>query len=181
MMLSCLPGELLLAIAAFVTEENDINSLVRVSKRLYTLINPYLYRSNFQFSRSSALIWVIRSGIAATVRTSIQNGGDVNTYGFMGRTPLFHAVYGGNEMIFNMLLDTSKVDVDWRDEYGQTPLSYASLKGRKAVVKMLLATGKVDADWRDRDGQTPLLVACAGGHGGVVKTLLATGKVDANL
>ncbi|CZR51217.1 uncharacterized protein PAC_01092 [Phialocephala subalpina] len=75
-----------------------------------------------------------------------------------------------------LLLDTSKVDADWKDGYGgRTPLSWAAENGHEAIVKLLLDTSKVDADSKNVFGQTPLLLAAKNGHEAVVKLLLERG------
>ena len=55
-----------------------------------------------------------------------------------------------------LMLETSQVEADSKDEDGQTLLSWAARNGHEAVVKLLLETGQVEADSKDEDGRTPL-------------------------
>ena len=40
-----------------------------------------------------------------------------------------------------LLLETGKVEVDFKNKYSQTPLWWAAENGHKAVVKLLLEKG----------------------------------------
>jgi ankyrin repeat protein len=84
---------------------------------------------------------------------------------------LLDAARVGHEVVARLLLETGKVDVDWKGSDGRTPLSWATGNGHETVVRLLLETGKVDADSKDTDGQTPLSWAAANGHEAVVKLL----------
>jgi ankyrin repeat protein len=75
-----------------------------------------------------------------------------------------------------LLVDTGKVDVDFKDENGRTPLSWAAEEGHEAVVKLLVDTGKVDIDSKDGDGRTPLSRAAKERHEAVVKLLQVEDK-----
>ena len=55
-----------------------------------------------------------------------------------------------------LLLNTGKVDADYKDSIGRTLLSRATEKGHEAIVKLLLDANKVDADSKDSYGRTPL-------------------------
>jgi ankyrin repeat domain-containing protein 50 len=81
------------------------------------------------------------------------------------------ATENGNEAVVKLLLETSKVDVDSKDQYGQTPLSLAARNGNEAAVKLLLETGKVDVDSKNQYGKTPLLWEAKNGNEAVVKLL----------
>ena len=94
------------------------------------------------------------------------------------RTMLSYLAELGDEVIFALVLETGKVDVDSKDTYRRTPLWWAAESGREAVVKLLLETGKVDVNSKDSYGQTPLSRAAENRLEAVVRLLLETGKVD---
>lgn len=71
-----------------------------------------------------------------------------------GVGPLLYAAGNEKEAVVKILLDTSKVDIDSKDNYNQTSLSSAAWNGHEAVVRVLLGTGKVDLDSKDHDGRT---------------------------
>jgi hypothetical protein len=103
-----------------------------------------------------------------------------NYFRFSTQTLLSYLAELGDEVIFALVLETGKVDIDLRDESGRTPLLVAALNGHEAVVKLLLDTGKVEIELKDRWGQTLLSKVAEKGHQAVVKLLLETGKVDVN-
>ncbi|PQE04262.1 ankyrin repeat protein [Rutstroemia sp. NJR-2017a BVV2] len=91
------------------------------------------------------------------------------------------ASYFGFKGVVQLLLATSKVELNSKDYYNRTPLSYAAEKGYEAVVQLLLATGKVELNSKDDFNRTPLSYAAMEGHEAVVQLLLATGKVELNV
>lgn len=95
-----------------------------------------------------------------------------------GRTALSIAAENGSEGIVHLLLDTGKVNEDFRCPKGRTPLSYASQGGFESVVRLLLATGKVDTDSMSAKRRTPLSYAAEFGKSKVIKLLLEMGKVN---
>jgi ankyrin repeat domain-containing protein 50 len=97
-----------------------------------------------------------------------------------GVTPLKSAVGKSCATIVKSLLDSGKVDADWRDLAGWTPLFYASWSGHADIVKLLLESGQADANARTIRGRTPLSFASQCGHTSVVKLLLDSGQVDAD-
>lgn len=55
-------NEILLCIAGAVEFTWDINSFALVNRRLYQLINPYMYRQDVRYFSSSALGWAVLDG-----------------------------------------------------------------------------------------------------------------------
>jgi ankyrin repeat protein len=89
-----------------------------------------------------------------------------------GWTSLSYAVRYGHYAVVRLLLETGKVDLDFRYPKGRTSLDLALEGGHEeitklllekgcgltneAVVQLLLATGQVKANSKDTHGQTPL-------------------------
>lgn len=67
MSLLSLPNELLLEIADHLGRESDINSLVRVNKRLCNLLNDYLYKFNLRHGNGLCLYRAAWKGCEGTV------------------------------------------------------------------------------------------------------------------
>jgi hypothetical protein len=94
-----LPDELLLLIAEFLESETDINSLVRVSVRLYNALCGYLYKNNIKHYRG----WALDAVTADVYARSLLPNGNVCD-------PRL-AAEGGWPELFRMLLEWS-ADVD---------------------------------------------------------------------
>jgi ankyrin repeat protein len=80
-------------------------------------------------------------------------------------TGLHLTAYFGVETVIKLLLDTGKVDADWKDEGGRTPLFWTADKGLEAVVKLLLKKGS-EVGIESRGGWTPLQLAALNRHEG---------------
>jgi archaellum biogenesis protein FlaJ (TadC family) len=52
-----LPNENIIQVIEYLSDQRDINSASRVSRRFHNLFDDYLYRYNIQFCGSSALLW----------------------------------------------------------------------------------------------------------------------------
>ena len=104
-----LPPELFLTVAAFLGRECDMNCLSQTNRRLYAVINPYLYWYNVYNSRGSALLWAAEKGIEATVRSTIDVGVDINTRDNHGSTALSCAARNGQDLVANIPLETPQV------------------------------------------------------------------------
>ncbi|PVH92129.1 hypothetical protein DM02DRAFT_469415, partial [Periconia macrospinosa] len=63
-----LPDELLWCISENLNLERDINAFAQANRRLYGLLNTYLYRYNIRYSESSALLWAAQHGQEATAQ-----------------------------------------------------------------------------------------------------------------
>ena len=74
MFLLDLPNELLLSIADRLELERDINAFARTNRRLYYLLNAYLYRHNMQKFGGSALLWAAEHGREVTAQWLLGEG-----------------------------------------------------------------------------------------------------------
>jgi hypothetical protein len=52
--------------------EGDINAFARINNRLYSILNPYLYRYNVERKDSTALIWAAKRGQDVTAQKSLK-------------------------------------------------------------------------------------------------------------
>lgn len=172
-----LPTEILLLIGKCITSEKDINSLTQTSRRFYALFTPYLYKLNVRQSKSSALVWASENGHTTTARLSLQAGARI-TASKDGLRPISWAARGGHREIVKLLLDTGKVEIDYRGSpLYKTALCCAVKCGDEAIIEMLLAA-KADVNKRSIDGATPLIAAAKLGHEGVVRLLIENGKAE---
>lgn len=102
------------------------------------------------------------------------------------RTPLSRAAEKGYERAVKLLLETGKVDIDWRDQRSWTPLARAIEEGHCGIVRLLLQAGaKVNYQYDvpyeaylKFESTTPLSRAAEKGNAVVAELLLETGKAD---
>ncbi|CAJ2508722.1 Uu.00g137480.m01.CDS01 [Anthostomella pinea] len=91
-----------------------------------------------------------------------------------GRTPMLHAIAGGNHSVSELLL--TQEDTNPSDGY-RTPFQIAAAKGHETVVRHFLARNDVD---NNIEG-TPLWQAACSGQDSTVRLLLERPDVDLNL
>ncbi|OAA63871.1 small oligopeptide transporter, OPT family [Cordyceps fumosorosea ARSEF 2679] len=92
-----------------------------------------------------------------------------------------NAAMDGDPAMINMMLSSSLVDPNVRDDCGRTPFSYLASSGNVSVIDRLLrGTVFVDLDAAGSDGRTPLSYAAQENDEAVVGLLLATRLVHAN-
>ena len=94
-MFSDLANELLISIAENLCLERDINAFAQTDRRLYRLLNKYLYHHNVRHGESSALLWASEQGRVETVGKILEVGAPTNVSDNDGRTPLLQAAERG--------------------------------------------------------------------------------------
>lgn len=140
------------------------------------LLSLFLLLATLQVARAQdlgdQLFNAARNGDAATVRTLLDKGVDVNTKFRYGATALSYASDKGHLEVVKLLLER-KADANVKDTfYGATPIIWAAQKGHAKVVEALLdagAEGKEDA----------LGIGAGSGHLELVKVVLAKGGLKA--
>ncbi|KAH8595465.1 ankyrin repeat-containing domain protein [Bisporella sp. PMI_857] len=158
------------ACAGTLRDQNDHQSSDSSDSQA-AIFNPFLMPS-------PVIVTAAKDGDEALVRQLLQKGADVNAKGPDDLPALWWAAYKGYPEVVKLLVETGKVNVDFKDGYLKTPLFWACQNGHDAVVKMLLQTGKVDINMKDRLRRTPLSWAAGLGHEGIVELLLKTEKAD---
>ena len=141
-----LPNEIIIDIVENLDKEQDIYSLIRVSRRLYDLFDDYLYCHNIKHRRCSALFWAAEHGRESTARKLLHQGADVNV-------KVQKAKSNGNG-----------------PQAGLTPLHLAAEKGHLAMVKLLLEVG-ADPEARVQERLTPLFFALTAKHEKIARTI----------
>ncbi|KAI1777143.1 ankyrin repeat protein [Hypoxylon cercidicola] len=116
-----------------------------------------------------------------------------------GQTPLHYAAYGGNEIVFKLLISRGS-DINVQDNRFKTPLRSAIRSRHAHLVKWLLANEQIDPSLsgdmalsstalyrkradpniRDEYGQTALFEAVDEGDTNIVNMLLTLEEIDPN-
>ncbi len=141
-----LPNEITIEIVENLDTEQDIYSLIRVSRRFYNLFDDYLYCHNIKHRRCSALFWAAERGRESTGRKMLHQGADVNA----------------------KVQEARSNGIGPRA--GLTPLHLAAEKGHLAMVKFLLEVG-ADPEARVQESLTPLFFALIARHEKVARTI----------
>ncbi|HZH31812.1 MAG TPA: ankyrin repeat domain-containing protein [Pyrinomonadaceae bacterium] len=122
--------------------------------------------------QNEQLFEAARRGDAATVRTLLDRGVDVNTKFRYGATALSYASDKGHLEVVKLLLER-KADVNVKDTfYGATPIIWAAQKGHAKIVEALIAAG---AEGRE----AVLQIGASEGQLELVKVALAAGGLKA--
>jgi ankyrin repeat protein len=135
-----LANELLHCISENQESERDINAFAQANRRLYRLLNNYLYCHNIHWSRSSALLWAAQQGQEAKVQRLLGEGANVRVTSDHNQTPLSLAAANGHEGVLKLLLDKG-ADLNAQGRYYGNELQAASLQSHEQVVKLLLDKG----------------------------------------
>ncbi len=130
-------------------------------------LSMFLFTASVVFAQDlkEEMFAAVRKGDAATVKTLLDKGLDVNTKFRYDATALSYASDRGHLEVVKVLLER-KADVNVKDTfYGATPLIWAAQKGHAEIVRALLergAEGKEDA----------LMMGASAGQLALVKVVL---------
>ena len=150
MTLFVLPNEILLAIAEYQDCQKDINAFARTSRRLYFLLNPFLYAYNVREHHGNALHWAATHGIPRTVQESLQQGAGIEWRDRETEDPpLILSAYYGHADVVAMLLACGANPYAKSGGSIKTAITSAVLRNKTAVARILLDNG-VDLNFMDR-------------------------------
>ncbi|KAJ5267511.1 hypothetical protein N7478_010319 [Penicillium angulare] len=169
------PTEILDAIGQHLESQADINALLQSNRRLYSILNAYLYSVNAKFFTGSALLWAVQNNQPQTAHYALRNG--VEELLDWDREPLHQAVEDENEaMVLLLLKYGAGVDCKRLDK---TPLCIAAKSGHEGIGKLLLQNGAYLESNNSISSfsryNTPLHVAAYFGQAAIVKLLLENG------
>ena len=124
-------------------------------------------------ARAVPLIEAVKAADVSTVRTLLQQPGDVNATTADGTTALHWAVFRDNLPLTELLI-RSRANVKAANRYGATPLSMACVNGNPEIIDRLLTAG-VDVNATSAAGETALMTAARTGKVDAVAVLLRRG------
>jgi hypothetical protein len=183
-----LPNELLLDIARSIlsiARPHDLNSLVRINRRLYAVLNDLLYQDDLG-DPGSFLTWAAKRNRPETAARALAAGADPNTASeeLGDLPPIFDAALRGNLAVIEVLLAALGIDPNGWTPGWPTPLMAAASEGHEKVVRALLAARSIDPNIRTEcprrsnrtrwTGETALGMAAREGHASTVRLLLTT-------
>lgn len=183
-----LPNELLLIIAESLSSSKDcrissrdVGSLLRVSRRLASLLTPLLADIALHLDKDqmTPLQWAAYTGHEGLVRLLLRNGVDVNFHPSkedvkMLTTALHLAAETGNGDMVKLLL-TNGADSSIRSLLdGTTALHWGVHSYSQSVVRLLLENG-ADPSAQDGTGKTPLHWGARNGDEASVRQMFEKG------
>lgn len=200
--LGALPTELVDQIARSLLRPRDVNALAKVNQGFFAIINPILYKLEYNDKPVSnyALEWAVGKNNVETARKALQYGAQLNAIERGRDCPLRYAVAQGHLPTVKLLLDHGATIRDpmilgtaaFRgfDEIAEllldhgaspnmgcedkTPLLYAVEKGNESTFTLLLQRG-ADIFAHDATGLSALSYAVDGGCIRVLAKLLGLG------
>ncbi|PKY01197.1 ankyrin [Aspergillus campestris IBT 28561] len=165
-----LPAELHLHIAHGLSTA-AINAFSQLNHRLYTTINPYLYRQHIQQHNNSpsiklnpVIIWATTHDRPETLTKLLAHGVSV---------PLSSGYNSATTTTTTLLGHPTPIQLTTAPQTTH-PITLASQHGHAAIITVLLHHG-VDPNYPDRSGRTPLELAVIGNHLSAVDVLLSHG------
>lgn len=176
-----LPNELILNIVEYL-EQHDVCSILRVDRRLHSLLADYLLRYNIRFRKGRALIWVARKGHLALARRLVDLGADVNRqinireHALAQPTLLHLAARTGNLAMVKLLLEIG-ADPYKTDSLGRAALFWAFRGNHELIVREIsskisnLSTFIVDVN----HNLTLLHMACSSGLASLIRDYIEFG------
>ncbi|KAL5338393.1 ankyrin repeat-containing domain protein [Aspergillus crustosus] len=186
--LATLPTELLLAISEGITTEADLNTLTQLNRRLYNLLNSFLYRNHVQKYGSKTVLWAAEHGQKRTLHFLLSHGADITVKNDDNETPFILAAKFGHLELLGDVLCIDGVDHMEQDKRRHTALTHASRSGHADVVEFLLtldgmnpnhiSIGEPEYSYGRSREDTPFRVAAEEGHTDIVRILLATNKIQ---
>ena len=96
----------------------------------------------------------------------------------VGKSPLAWAAANRNVRLVEVLLRSSRVNVNSQDVHNRTPLMHAIAVNDWKIVERLLDIGDIDLNLRDDIGRTALFHATVRGDFHIIELLTKTKKVD---
>lgn len=132
-----LPNELLLRIAAFSHGESDLNALVQTNRRLYALLNSYLYRRNAEEGGGLALRWAAAQNRERTALLALSEGkANIDAAGTTFILSCSESDYALAQRAFRDLFVEAKRDIRFF-----SPLQIAIIYRFEAMARLLIEHG----------------------------------------
>lgn len=139
-----LPNELLLHVTSYFSYESDINSLARSTRRLYHLLNPYLYRHNVRQGKSSALKWALQYSHVTVARKMLKEGALLSEYLHEDWEPLAVAWIYGPDTAVKILQEEGHKEVPVREGGHQIDrLSMVLAHNPEVMLPYLIWLGRI--------------------------------------
>jgi len=118
------------------------------------------------------LYYAVRVKNKEIIDLLIKNGADVNARNNIKETPLYYAIFYGNDTEIMELLIENGADVNVKSLGGYTPLHHITTRD---AALLLMENGAEINNVRDKDGRTPLHLAALNGNKEVVLILIENG------
>lgn len=180
MSLQLLPDELLLLIVSGVERDIDINSLVQTNRRLYAVLNSYLYQYNIRYFKSSALHWAAIRGRLETAKKILDQGAVGDSALHYGQS-LVLAIINSQEEMVKLLLKQQDLELPYHGFTSRSVWAVISTE-HEGILRLLMEDGRIDLNYRDPASQmTPLLYALRMRLFNIAEILLESGIVEVNI
>ncbi|KAJ5928365.1 hypothetical protein N7466_007321 [Penicillium verhagenii] len=158
-------------------DTKDHNDLTALNYGIYhnnnKIVRLILARCFDTESKGRALLYAIEKGLRPDIALFLDEGAQLESKDFSGRTALLTAVAERREDIVRLLLDRG-AEIEATDSSGRTALLIAVKEGLEDIVKLLLGRG-AEIEVRDSSGRTALSYSVEGNCEGIAGLLLEQG------
>ena len=188
MTLGHLPRKVVLLVADLFSALADINSAARVCRRLYAILNQFLYKRAW-LDGLSLLTWAVNRNRPQTITHVARIGKRLSTLPDLGSKALALAARRGRTDVAVQLLSyqwaepnkPQKLNVASASQY-RTPIMWAASMGHADIARMLLRDKRVTRiDYKDSMGRNVMWYAASGGHEEVTQLLLHSDGLDIDM
>ncbi|CAH0047412.1 unnamed protein product [Clonostachys solani] len=180
------PNEILKEIAEWLWEEADLNALLRTNRRLYNLLDTYLYSHNLHrmeldeiWESNTALVKTAdRSGPEATYRKALEaiNARNTSRSKKLAERTLYRAMNDGQAYLIKIHLAVDDAfNPEKHPQINKTPFIRSCCQKKADIFWILVNSPLFDANAEGQDHSTPLMGACSYGHVEPVRFLLEHG------
>lgn len=155
------PNEILLLVGDLIEDACDVNALLRVNRRLHSLLTPRLHKLALEPKPGPVLplCWAVWRGHKPLIRLLLDNGQKVEDRDPSGETALHYALNfqiheQPSSTILSFLLNETKQPNTLTSD-GTSPLHRAVVASAIAPALLLLNSG-ADVNQQEESGDTPL-------------------------
>ncbi|GIJ91732.1 hypothetical protein Asppvi_010704 [Aspergillus pseudoviridinutans] len=174
--LDLLPLELLRHIVKCLSNQRDLNTLLRTNRNLYHLLHVFLCQYNIQHHQSSALLWAARNGDANLIIKLLDAGANIAAFETSNVNPLLLAAQEGHIATLKTMLSETRPGRACSPAQLRSVLHWAIRSHDGDVTELMIENqAPLDPEGVGREALSALGVAVASHYDSIIPRLLKEG------